>query len=269
MKGSMSGRTAMAAAAIVAAAVPASAQTTLRPPANGRGIGDYTLHDFAAKWMMQQDDLAETERYREANAALIAANDKRPRVVLMGDSITDHWDALEAESRKDLLIVNRGIGGQNTSQMVLRFEDDVVALKPAVVVILGGTNDLRAYVGDPASVGASALARISRNITAMSDIAQGRGFKVVLATLPPVGVDREKVSRDAGAIKTVNAWIRAFAAERGYPVADYHTALVDPAGVLPQALSPDGIHPNAEGYAAMRPVLAAALGKAGLQFDRP
>jgi lysophospholipase L1-like esterase len=259
---------AVLAAAIMAAAVPASAQTVLRPPANGRGIGDYTLHDFAAKWMMQQDDLAEIERYREANAALITSTDQRPRVVLMGDSITDHWDALEAEPHKDLLIVNRGIGGQNTSQMLLRFEDDVAALKPAVVVILGGTNDLRAYVGDPASVGGSALARISRNITAMSDIAQGRGFKVVLATLPPVGADREKVSRDAEAIKTVNAWIKAFAAERGYPVADYHAALVDAGGVLPPALSPDGIHPNAEGYAVMRPVLAKALAAVGQPLSR-
>lgn len=263
----MSG-TAALAAAIVAAAVPASAQTTLRPPANGRSIGDYTLHDFAAKWMMQQDDLAEIERYREANAALIASDDKRPRVVLMGDSITDHWDALEAEPHKDLLIVNRGIGGQNTSQMLLRFEDDVAALKPAVVVILGGTNDLRAYVGDPASVGASALARISRNITAMSDIAKGRGFKVVLATLPPVGSDREKVSRDAEAIKAVNAWIKAFAAERGYPLADYHAALVDAAGVLAPALSPDGIHPNADGYAAMRPALDKALAAAGYKLSQ-
>lgn len=263
MNGSMSGKAALAAAALVAATAPASAQTSLRPPAGGRGIGDYTLHDFAAKWMMQQDDLAETERYREANAALTASADKRPRIVLMGDSITDHWDALEAGPYKDLLILNRGIGGQNTSQMLLRFEDDVVALKPAVVVILGGTNDLRAYVGDPASVGPSALARISRNITAMCDIAKGRGFQVVLATLPPVGADREKVSRDAEAIKAVNAWIRAFAAERGYPVADYHAALADAAGILPPALSPDGIHPNAEGYAVMRPALAKALAAAG------
>ena len=263
MSGPRSSRAAMAAVAIVATAVPAAAQTTLRPPANGRGIGDYTLHDFAAKWMMQQDDIAEIERYREANAALTASEDPRPRIVLLGDSITDSWDALEAEKQPGLLIVNRGIGGQNTSQMLLRFEDDVVALKPAVVVILGGTNDLRAYVGDPASVGPSALARISRNITAMSDIAKGRGFKVVLATLPPVGADREKVSRDAEAIETVNAWIKTFAAQRGYPVADYHAALADTGGVLAPALSPDGIHPNAEGYAVMRPALAKALAAAG------
>lgn len=268
MSGPKSSTAAMAAVAIVAATVPAAAQTSLRPPAGGRGIGDYTLHDFAAKWMMQQDDLAEIERYREANVALAKSGDARPRIVLLGDSITEHWDALEAEKQPGLLVVNRGIGGQNTGQMLLRFEDDVVALKPAVVVILGGTNDLRAYVGDPASVGPGALARISRNITAMCDIAKGRGFKVVLATLPPVGSDREKVSRDAQAILTINAWIKAFAAGRGYPVADYHAALVDVAGVLPPSLSPDGIHPNADGYAAMHPALARALAAVGYKLSQ-
>ena len=219
--------------------------------------------------MMQQDDIPEIGRYRAANQALIASGDKRARVVLMGDSITDHWDAAQGLASKDVDIVNRGIGGQNTSQMLLRFEDDVVALEPAVVVILAGTNDLRAYVGDPATVGPSALQRIARNITAMSDIAKARDIKVVLATVPPVGADREQVSRDAGAIKAVNAWIVAFAAERGYPLADYHAALVDPIGVLPPALSADGIHPNAQGYAAMQPSLAKALAAAGLKIPAP
>jgi len=240
--------------------------TALRPPMGGVGIGDYSLHDFAAKWMMQQDDLAEIARHHRANQDLIQSDDTRLRVVMMGDSITDLWDGLQALSAPGLNLVNRGIGGQNTSQMLLRFEDDVAALNPAAVVILGGTNDLRAYVGDPATVGASALQRISRNLTAMADIAQGRGFKVILATLPPVGCDREKVSRDAGAIRAVNAWIRAFAAHRGYPLADYHTALADESGLLPEGLSPDGIHPNAAGYAAMQPRLAEALGAAGFQL---
>jgi len=256
-----------AMAAIAAVAAPSAGHSQLRPPANGTGVGDYTLHDFAAKWMMQQDDVPEIARHHAANQTLIASGDKRPRIVLIGDSITDHWAALAADSGPDLLVVNRGTGGQNTSQMLLRFQDDVVALSPASVVILGGTNDLRAYVGDPASVGQSALARISRNITAMADIAKGRGFKVILGTLPPVGADREKVSRDAEAIVAVNAWIKTFAAQRGYPVADYHAALVDAAGVLPPSLSPDGIHPNADGYAAMRPPLVQALAEAGFKLS--
>ncbi len=250
--------------ACAAATAPSEARSQLRPPANGSGIGDYTLHDFAAKWMMQQDDIPEIARHHAANQVLIASDEKRSRVVLMGDSITDQWEGLDATSTPDLLVVNRGVAGQNTSQMLLRFEDDVVALSPAAVVVLGGTNDLRAYVGDPASVGQSALARIARNITAMSDIAKARDIKVILATLPPVGADREKVSRDPDAILAVNAWVKTFAAERGYPVADYHAALVDAAGALPPSLSPDGVHPNADGYAAMRPPLAQAL--AGLKL---
>jgi lysophospholipase L1-like esterase len=265
----MSLNLAYAAIAALAAAPPAAAQSQLRPPMGGHGIGDYSLHDFAAKWMMQQDDIPEIARYQAANQTLLASGDMRPRVVLMGDSITDHWDAAQGLASKNLNIINRGIGGQNTSQMLLRFEDDVIALKPAVVVILGGTNDLRAYVGDPAAVGPSALQRIARNITAMSDIAKARDIKVVLATVPPVGADREKVSRDAGAIKAVNAWITAFAVERGYPIADYHAALVDASGVLPEALSADGIHPNAQGYDAMEPSLAKALTAAGLKISAP
>lgn len=256
---------AVAAAATAAAASPCTASSPptsgaqLRPPMGGSGIGDYTLHDFASKWMMQQDDLAEVGRHAQANRDLLANGDKRARIVLMGDSITANWADLAARDTAAVRLVNRGIGGQNTSQMLLRYEDDVVQLAPSAVVIMGGTNDLRAYVGDPALVGPSALERIRRNITAMADIAEGRRFKVVLCTLPPVGADRERVSRDAGAILAVNAWIKSFAASRGYAVADYHAALADPAGALPAALSPDGIHPNADGYAVMWPVLSRAL----------
>jgi hypothetical protein len=137
-----------------------------RPPSGGKGVGDYTLHDFAAKWMMQQDDLAEIGRYREANRALLAEQDQRRRIVFIGDSITEGWAALETRSDTATRWVNRGIGGSNTTQMLLRFEDDAVALQPAVVVIMGGTNDLRAYVGTPASVVDGAFERVKRNITA-------------------------------------------------------------------------------------------------------
>ncbi len=143
--------------------------------------------------------------------------------------------------------------------MLLRFVDDVIALKPAVVAILCGTNDLRSYVGDPASVGASALARISRNLRAMCDIATANGIKVVLCTLPPVGADRDTVNRDPGAVVAVNRWIAGFAAERGYPLADYHSALVDGSGHLAPADGEDGLHPSAAGYAKMWPELNRAL----------
>ena len=127
----------------------ALATVLLAPPASAQ-IGEMKLHDFAAKWMVQQDDFADIGAWREANRILLASADHRPRIVLMGDSITYHWQAKDLPAPAGLNLLNRGVAGQNTTQMLLRFEDDVIALKPAAVVILGGTNDLRAYVGDPA-----------------------------------------------------------------------------------------------------------------------
>ena len=230
--------------------------TYLRPPMGGNGIGDYSLHDFVSKWMMQQDDIAETGVFAAANAALAAPTTRR--IVAFGDSITAFWDLAPYDTTARSF-VNRGIPGQNSSQMLLRFVDDVVNLKPAIVVILCGTNDLRCYVGDPASIAASALARIQRNLRAMCDIARANGIDVVLSTLPPVCSNRDQVNRDAGAIVAVNAWITQFAADRGYPLADYHTALAGPDGHLSPADGEDGLHPSAAGYAKMWPMLDRAL----------
>jgi lysophospholipase L1-like esterase len=227
----------------------------LRPPLNGVGIGDYTLHDFAAKWMMQKDDIAEIARHAAANAELRAQAPTAPRIVMFGDSITEFWRCPHLDGVE---LVNRGIAGQNSSQMLLRFEDDVVSLSPKAVVILCGTNDLRAYVGDPSSIGASALARISRNVTAMADIAKANDIRVVLCALPPVGRDLRRVSRDPAAVQTVNQWLGAFAARRGYSFADYFSALAEE-GYLPVELGEDGVHPNIAGYARMWPILSSII----------
>lgn len=248
-------RPAILACCLAAAAAASGAET--------KPVGELTLHDFAAKWMMQQDDLAERGRYREANRALLATADPRPRVVLMGDSITFHWEAEDLPAGGKALLVNRGIAGQNTSQMLLRFEEDVIALKPAAVVILGGTNDLRAYEGDLAAAGAAAIDRIVGNITAMADIAQGRGVKVILAAVPPIGGD-QRLTRDPAAIVKLNDRLKEFAASRHYPFADYYAALADSQGTLPAALSGDGLHPNTSGYHLMEAKLKAALSGLGL-----
>lgn len=230
--------------------------TYLRPPLGGVGIGDFSLHDFAAKWMMQQDDIAEIGVFAAANAALAPAAGER--IVMFGDSITAFWDFAPCDDARRHF-VNRGIPGQNSSQMLLRFVDDAIALQPQTVVILCGANDLRSYVGDPASVGASALTRIRRNLRAMCDIAAANGVRVVLCTLPPVGADRDAVNRDASAIVAVNRWIADFATGRGYRLADYHAALIDGAGHLAPADGEDGIHPSVSGYAKMWPALQGAL----------
>lgn len=236
--------------------MPDDTPVYLRPPLNGTGIGDYTLHDFAAKWMMQQDDIAEISRYAAANAGLRAQAKTAARIVMFGDSITEFWSYPHLDGAE---LVNRGIAGQNSSQMLLRFEDDVVALSPENVVILCGTNDLRAYVGHPSSVGASALARISQNLTAMCDIAKANGIQVVICALPPVGQDLQRVSRDPAVVRSVNQWLADFAARRDYPFVDYFSALTDKSGYLPAELGEDGVHPNLAGYDKMWCVLSRAL----------
>jgi lysophospholipase L1-like esterase len=223
----------------------------LIPPRDGVDIGDYTLRDFAAKWLMQQCDLAEVSVYREANRALLAGEDRRQRVVFMGDSITEFWTDLTELQTESVAIVNRGIRGQNSSQMLLRFEDDAIALRPACIVLLCGTNDLRSYVGDAGSVAESAKQRIVRNVTAMADIAQARRIALCLGALPPVN-PVHPVHRDSSTIVSINSWLAGFAATRRLDFIDYHRALVDAAGHLDAAFSEDGLHPNAAGYVRMR-----------------
>lgn len=245
--------------AVVALMNASLAGAQLRPPSGGKGVGDYTLHDFAAKWMMQQDDIAEIGRYREANRALLAESDQRRRIVFIGDSITEGWAALETRSDAATRWVNRGIGGSNTTQMLLRFEDDAVALQPAVVVIMGGTNDLRAYVGTPASVVDGAFERVKRNITAMADISDARRIAVVLCSVPPVGRDLERIARDPAGVARINAWIEAFARERKYSFVDYRRVLAESDGSMRGDYSKDGIHPNEAAYQAMMSLLQPAV----------
>jgi lysophospholipase L1-like esterase len=228
----------------------------LRPPLNGIGIGDYTLHDFAAKWMMQQDDIAEVSHYSAANAVLREQASIHPRIVMFGDSITEFWQLPDVEG---VDIINRGIAGQNSSQMLLRFEDDVVSLAPRAVVILCGTNDLRCYVGEPESMAASAIARISRNIMAMVDISKANNIRAVMCTVPPVGRDSRRVSRDPAAIRAVNKWLGQFASSRGCRLADYYSALAGEDGYLATELGEDGVHPSLQGYLRMWPALLPVI----------
>ena len=264
--------TPLLAAALVASSAsaqdPASAQAQARTssePSEPRAVGDLRLRDFAVKWMVQQDDLAQVGYYREANRTSLASSDARPRIVLMGDSITFHWTPEHLPAPGSLNLLNRGIPGQNTTQMLLRFEDDVVALKPTAMVLLAGTNDLRAYEGDPAAAAPDIIARVARNVTAMVDIAQGRGIQVILCAVPPIGTDRARLARDPATIVKVNAWLQSFAQSRELPFVDFYAVLADANHDLPGRLSVDGIHPNPEGYRLMWPRLRAAFERIGLR----
>jgi lysophospholipase L1-like esterase len=208
-------------------------------------------------------------RYREANAKVAPPAKDENRVVFMGDSITDMWDDNGFGGffpGKDY--VNRGIGGQTTPQMLIRFRPDVIALKPKVVVILAGTNDLAGNTGP------STLEAIEDNLTSMAELARANGIRVVFASLLPVS-DYEKnrdgnpiiqtARRQPAQILALNEWMKTYAAKNDVVFLDYFSAMVDDKGFLKDELSKDGLHADDKGYAVMSPLaekaIAAALKK--------
>ena len=194
-------------------------------------------------------------RYRAENARLPAPAASEARVVFIGDSITELWGQEAGGFFPGRPFVNRGVKGETTRSMLERFAADVVALRPRVVVIAGGTNDLVAEPGPDVTAG------IRQRLAAMAALARAHDIRVVLATLLPVHdrVERFSASRPALRIEALNAWIRAQAPGRGWTLLDYHTAMVEPDGSLRATLSDDGLHPNAAGYAVMQPLALQAI----------
>ena len=222
------------------------------------------LAALAGRTLEQFGDPAQPSHYRDANASVGAEVDPRQRVVFLGDSIFEGWRGLEALAPPGLRFINRGIAGQTSGQMLARFRHDVLSLGPSAVAILAGTNDLRAFMGDPAVVGAAAAVRVARNITAMADLARGSAAPVILCALPPIrpGMSHAwggAAKRDPGAILQVNAWLSDFSIDGGYVLIDFHAALADEDGGFARALTDDGLHPNAAGYGRMAAVLSGAI----------
>jgi lysophospholipase L1-like esterase len=205
-------------------------------------------------------------RYRYANAQLSAPAKDQQRVVFMGDSITDAWpDPLNGEFFSGKPYIGRGISGQTTPQMLVRFRPDVIALHPAAVVILAGTNDLAG------NTGAMSLEEIEGNLASMCELAQAHRIKVILASVLPVydgGHNQEGKSlvmtdrRPPEKILGLNQWIRSYAAEHDDVYLDYFSAMADDKGFLKKDLSEDGLHPNKAGYDVMAPLADAAIDKA-------
>ena len=192
-------------------------------------------------------------RYKEANTALGATKSK---VVFMGDSITEGWVRGDPALFTDG-VVGRGIGGQTSPQMLVRFWQDVVALEPSVVHIMAGTNDIAGNTG-PATV-----QDFRNNILAMIDLARANGIAVVLAGIPPSQRLYWRGELDPRPlIREINTWLRATAAERALVFVDYGTVLADTGGGLRADLGNDGVHPNRAGYAAMRPLAERAIAAA-------
>jgi lysophospholipase L1-like esterase len=207
------------------------------------------------------DDYGQLARYREANAALKPPAAGENRVVFFGDSITDIWRLDEYFPGKPYL--NRGIGGQTTPQMLVRFRQDVIDLRPKVVVILAGTNDIAGNTGP------MRLEDIEDDYASLADLARANGIKVIYSSVLPIHNYTERAKdffaqRSPGKILALNLWLKSYCADaaHGCVYLDYFSAMVDDKGVLKKDLADDGLHPNVAGYKIMAPMAEAAIEKA-------
>ncbi|MBK0025110.1 SGNH/GDSL hydrolase family protein [Stenotrophomonas sp. S48] len=203
-------------------------------------------------------DWPDLGRYREANARLPAKQAGVPRVLFFGDSITQGWGEKDpAAFFPGKGYLNRGISGQTTPQMVLRFSQDVIALQPDVVVILAGTNDIAGNTGP------STQAMIEDNLHAMVDLARAHGIAVVLSSVLPVSEYPWMPGiAPATKVRAVNAALKQYADAQGLVYLDYYSAMANAAGGLDPALAADGVHPTAQGYAVMAPLAERAIKRA-------
>lgn len=200
-------------------------------------------------------DFGDLARFAAADAALPPPAPGENRVVFMGDSITQGWKLEVNFPGKPY--INRGISGQTTPQMLVRFRQDVVELEPKVVVILGGTNDLAGNTGP------MTLQQTEDNLASMADLATANHIRVVLCSVTPsVDFPWSPGLEPASKIATLDAWISNYAAQKGYVYVDFYAALKDAEGGLPPNLSHDGVHPNPAGYAIMDPLVEAGIQKA-------
>ncbi len=237
---------------------PAAASAAPAIPSTGfAGLDEYR----ASRIAMFTDDYGQLGRYRAANAALGEAKRGEDRVVFFGDSITDAWHLDEFFPGKPY--VNRGIGGQTTPQMLVRFRQDVIALEPKVVVILAGTNDIAGNTGP------MMINDIEGDFASLAELARVNNIKVIYSSVLPVHnyTERSKdffAQRSPEKILLLNNWLRAYCAvpAHGCVYLDYFAAMVDNTGLMKKDLADDGLHPNAAGHKIMAPLVEAAIEKA-------
>jgi len=219
-----------------------------------------------AEALLRDPDRDNLTRYAEENKKVPPPQPNRPRVVFLGDSITDGWRLNEYFPDRDF--INRGISGQITGQMLGRLKADVLDLKPAAVVVLAGTNDIAR--GVPLDI-------IAGNLMMIAELASARGIKLILASVLPVhnyNKDQDPRwertrQRPLKRILELNDWIRDFAKRNGHIYLDYYTAMVDANGYLRQELADDGMHPNAAGYRVMAPLVEEAINRAVRPSEAP
>jgi acyl-CoA thioesterase I len=230
---------------------PAAATPATAPAAAAQGIEAY---DAKLDWPW-------LGRFREADLALGPPAAGENRVVFMGDSITQGW---KIDGPKGYFpgkpYINRGISGQTTPQMVLRFRQDVIALHPKAVVILAGINDIAGNTGP------ETLEQIEGNLASMAELATAHHIRVVLCSvMPAFDFPWRPGMAPAPKVLALNAWISGYATQNGHVYVDYHTAMKDDRDGLPATLSKDGVHPTPAGYAVMAPLAEAGIEKAMAQ----
>ena len=201
---------------------------------------------------------ARPDKYKEADLALGPPAADEDRVVFMGDSITEAWHFTGPQgSFNGKPYVNRGVSGQATPHMLIRFQQDVIALQPKVVVILAGTNDIGGNAGP------MTLEQTEANLATMAELATANHIRVVLCSvLPALDFPWHHGQVPAPKIVALNDWIKAYAAEKGYVYVDFHSAMKDEHDGLPPMLSRDGVHPLPAGYAVMTPLVEEGIKKA-------
>ena len=235
---------------LIAQAVGAPPQTA-KPAPQANNYANSHDHQLAI-------DFGNLERYKDADMKLGAPAADEKRVVFMGDSITDAWKISGPDgSFPGKPYVNRGISGQTTPQILVRFRQDVIDLNASVVVILAGTNDLAGNTGP------MTLEQTEGNLASMAELASANGIQVVLCSiLPAFDYPWSPGLEPAPKIATLNQWIRSYAARKGFTYVDYYSAMTDSRGGLPPALSKDGVHPLPAGYAIMTPLVEAGIEQA-------
>jgi lysophospholipase L1-like esterase len=244
----------LAVLVILGVALCSSAQQPPQTPAVKSGLERYR----ESRISIFMNDFGELNRYREANAALKPPAEGENRVVFFGDSITDMWKLDESFPAKPY--INRGISGQTTPQMLVRFRQDVIDLQSKAVIILAGTNDIAGNTGP------MRIEDIEKNYASMAELAKVHDIRVIFASLLPVHNYTPQsaelfAQRHPHAILELNSWLEDYCAANRHIYLDYFEHMVDDKGLLLRELAEDGLHPNKAGYAIMAPLAQAAIEK--------